>query len=61
MELRSASRSGRLTPRERAPGTHWIGGWHEERNNCRKKVKSRKKEIKKKQEQRKCEIERNMN
>jgi hypothetical protein len=23
----SASRSGRLTPRERAPGTHWIGSW----------------------------------
>jgi hypothetical protein len=22
-----ASRSGRFTPRERAPGTHWIGGW----------------------------------
>jgi hypothetical protein len=23
----SASRIGRFTPRERAPGTHWIGGW----------------------------------
>jgi hypothetical protein len=23
----SASRSGRFTPRERASGTHWIGGW----------------------------------
>jgi hypothetical protein len=23
----SASRPGRLTPRERALGTHWIGGW----------------------------------
>jgi hypothetical protein len=23
----SASRSGRFTPRERAPGTDWIGGW----------------------------------
>jgi hypothetical protein len=22
-----ASRLGRFTPRERAPGTHWIGGW----------------------------------
>jgi hypothetical protein len=22
-----ASLSGRFTPRERAPGTHWIGGW----------------------------------
>jgi len=23
----SASRCGRFTRRERAPGTHWIGGW----------------------------------
>jgi hypothetical protein len=23
----SASRLGRFTPEERAPGTHWIGGW----------------------------------
>jgi hypothetical protein len=23
----SPSRPGRFTPRERAPGTHWIGGW----------------------------------
>jgi hypothetical protein len=23
----SDSRSGRCTPRERAPGTHWTGGW----------------------------------
>jgi hypothetical protein len=23
----SASRPGRFTPRERAPGTHWIGAW----------------------------------
>jgi hypothetical protein len=23
----SASRPGRFTHRERAPGTHWIGGW----------------------------------
>jgi hypothetical protein len=23
----SASRSGRFTPRERAPDTHWIGDW----------------------------------
>jgi hypothetical protein len=23
----SALRPGRFTPRERAPGTHWIGGW----------------------------------
>jgi hypothetical protein len=23
----SASRPGLFTPRERAPGTHWIGGW----------------------------------
>jgi hypothetical protein len=24
---RSASRPGRFTPVERAPSTHWIGGW----------------------------------
>jgi hypothetical protein len=23
----SASRPDRFTPKERAPGTHWIGGW----------------------------------
>jgi hypothetical protein len=23
----STSRSGRFTPGERAPGTHWTGGW----------------------------------
>jgi hypothetical protein len=23
----SASRPGRFTPEEKAPGTHWIGGW----------------------------------
>jgi hypothetical protein len=23
----STSRPGHVTPRERAPGTHWIGGW----------------------------------
>jgi len=23
----SASRPGRFTPKERAPGTHWIAGW----------------------------------
>jgi hypothetical protein len=23
----SVSRPGRFTPRERVPGTHWIGGW----------------------------------
>jgi hypothetical protein len=23
----SASRSGRFTPRERAPDTHWLGDW----------------------------------
>jgi hypothetical protein len=23
----STSRPGRFTPRERAPGTHWVGGW----------------------------------
>jgi len=26
-EYHSASRPGRFTPRENAPGTHWIGGW----------------------------------
>jgi hypothetical protein len=26
-DKRSVSRPGRFTPRERAPGTHWIGGW----------------------------------
>jgi hypothetical protein len=25
----SASRPGRFTPEERAPSTHWIGGWVE--------------------------------
>jgi len=23
----SASHPGRFTPKERAPGTHWLGGW----------------------------------
>jgi hypothetical protein len=23
----SASRTGRFTPREKAPDTHWMGGW----------------------------------
>jgi len=23
----SVSRPGRFTPRKRAPGAHWIGGW----------------------------------
>jgi hypothetical protein len=23
----SVSRPGRFTPRERDPGTHWVGGW----------------------------------
>jgi hypothetical protein len=27
----SASRPGRFTPRERAPSTHWIGGWVDSR------------------------------
>jgi hypothetical protein len=27
----SASRPGRFTPDERAPDTHWIGGWVEPR------------------------------
>jgi hypothetical protein len=29
----SASRPGRFTPGEGAPGTHWIGGWVEPRNS----------------------------
>jgi hypothetical protein len=28
----SASRPCRFTPGERAPGTHWIGGWGGEKN-----------------------------
>jgi hypothetical protein len=28
----SASRPGRFTPEERAPGTHWIGGWVDPRD-----------------------------
>jgi hypothetical protein len=28
----SASRPGRFTPGERAPGTHWIGGWVDPRS-----------------------------
>jgi len=27
MEVWSASRPGRFTPRERAPSIQWIGGW----------------------------------
>jgi hypothetical protein len=27
----SASRSGRFTPGERAPGVHWLGGWMDPR------------------------------
>jgi hypothetical protein len=27
----STSRPGRFTPGERAPGTHWIGGWVDRR------------------------------
>jgi hypothetical protein len=26
-EWSGSRRPGRFTPRERAPGTHWIGGW----------------------------------
>jgi hypothetical protein len=28
----SASRPGRFTPGEKAPGTHWIGGWVDPRS-----------------------------
>jgi hypothetical protein len=27
MEVWSALRPGRFTPKERAPGSHWLGGW----------------------------------
>jgi hypothetical protein len=27
----SASRPSRITPKERAPGTHWIGSWEDPR------------------------------
>jgi hypothetical protein len=27
----SVSRPGSFTPREKAPGTHWLGGWVEPR------------------------------
>jgi hypothetical protein len=37
----SASRSGRFTPRERAPGTHWIGGWVGPSNTRSSVIKSR--------------------
>jgi hypothetical protein len=37
-----ASRPGRFTPRERAPGTHWIGGWVDPRTSL-DKVEKRKK------------------
>jgi hypothetical protein len=33
----SASHPGRFTPRERAPGTHWIGGWVGPRAVCTRK------------------------
>jgi hypothetical protein len=36
----SASRPGRFTPRERDPGTHWIGGWVGPRAVISKKVMS---------------------
>jgi hypothetical protein len=29
----SASGTGRFTPGERAPGTHWIGGWVDPRGS----------------------------
>jgi hypothetical protein len=35
----SASRSGRFTPRERALGTHWIGGWMDPRTGLDAVVK----------------------
>jgi hypothetical protein len=37
----SASHPGRFTPGERAPGTHWIGGWVDPRTglNDAEKIK----------------------
>jgi hypothetical protein len=37
----SASRPGSFTPRERAPGTHWIGGWVDPRADKITKSKSK--------------------
>jgi hypothetical protein len=34
---RLASRPCRFTPRERAPGTHWIGGWVDPRDDVEKR------------------------
>jgi hypothetical protein len=39
----SASRLGRFTPREKAPGTHWIGGWVGSRAVLNALVKRKKK------------------
>jgi hypothetical protein len=35
----SASRPGRFTPRERASGTHWTGGWVDPRAGLEAVVK----------------------
>jgi hypothetical protein len=36
----SASRLGRFNPRERVPGTHWIGGWVGHRTGLEAVVKN---------------------
>jgi hypothetical protein len=36
----SASRPGRLIPRERAPDTYWIGGWVDPRAVSERKIPS---------------------
>jgi hypothetical protein len=33
----SASRLGRFTPLERAPGTYWIGGWVDHKSRSRRR------------------------
>jgi hypothetical protein len=40
----SASRPGRFTSRERAPGTHWIGGWVGSRAVVKRKIPSPRRE-----------------
>jgi hypothetical protein len=47
----SASRPGRFNPRERAPGTHWRGGWMGPRAGLdavvKKKIPSPRRDLKK--------------
>jgi hypothetical protein len=37
----SASRPGRFTPRQRSPGSHWIGGWVGSRAVLEEEVKKK--------------------